>query len=176
MEANILLWIQDNLRNEFLTPIFIFVTTIGNGGIIWIILTLLMLIPKNTRKIGIMSVNTLVWWVVIGNLILKNIVARVRPYDAIDGLTSIVGAQSDYSFPSGHTGCAFAVAVVMFMGLPKRYGIPAMILAFLIGFSRLYVGVHYPSDVIGGAIIGTCIAIITYFVGNRLAMAYDSRS
>lgn len=102
--------------------------------------------------------NFLLW--IQDNVILKNIVARTRPYDVIPGLVSLVGAQKDYTFPSGHTGSSFASAVVLCRMLPKRYGIPAVVLACLIGLSRLYVGVHYPTDVIAGAMIGTGIAFV----------------
>lgn len=167
-EESILLWIQNSMRNDLLTPFFTFITTLGNGGFIWIAGSVILLIPKKTRKIGAMSLMALVFSVLIDNVILKNLVGRKRPYEVISGLTSLIGAQNDFSFPSGHTGSSFAAAVVMFRGLPKIYGIPALILAFLIGFSRLYVGVHYPSDVFCGAIIGTGIALLTYWLGTLI--------
>ena len=166
MEADILLWIQNNIRNDVLTPIFKFITTLGNAGVIWIVLSVGLLIPKKTRRVGALALVSLVFSALIDNVILKNVVARTRPYDVIEGLTSLVGAQKDYSFPSGHTGSAFAAAVVMFLGLPKKCGIPILVLACLMGLSRLYVGVHYPSDVLGGALIGTGIALFTYWFGT----------
>ncbi len=86
----------------------------------------------------------------------------------LPGLTSLIGVQDDFSFPSGHTGSSFAAAVVMYRGLPKKVGVPALVFAFLMGFSRLYVGVHYPSDVIGGALIGTAIALFAYWAGTTV--------
>jgi membrane-associated phospholipid phosphatase len=166
MEADILLWIQNNIRNDVLTPIFKFITTLGNAGVIWIVLSVGLLIPKKTRRVGALALVSLVFSALIDNVILKNVVARTRPYDVIEGLTSLVGAQKDYSFPSGHTGSAFAAAVVMFLGLPKKCGIPILVFACLMGLSRLYVGVHYPSDVLGGALIGTGIALFTYWFGT----------
>lgn len=160
VEDSILLWIQNSMRNEILTPIFTTITTLGNGGFIWIAGSVMLLIPKKTRNIGVMSLSALALSALIDNVILKNLIARTRPYEVIHGLTSLIGAQNDYSFPSGHTGSSFAAAVVMFCGLPKKYGVPALILAFLIGFSRLYVGVHYPSDVLCGVLIGTGIALL----------------
>lgn len=85
-------------------------------------------------------------------------VARSRPYDCIRGLIPLITPPTDYSFPSGHTAASFAVGVLLFRKLPKRYGIPALVLAALIGFSRLYLGVHYPSDVLAGALLGTGIS------------------
>ena len=166
MEADILLWIQNNIRNEVLTPIFKFITTLGNAGVIWIVLSVGLLIPKKTRYVGVLALVSLLFSALIDNVILKNVVARTRPYDLIEGLTSLVGAQKDYSFPSGHTGSAFATAVVMFRGLPKKFGIPILVFACLMGLSRLYVGVHYPSDVLGGVLIGTGIALLTYWSGT----------
>lgn len=169
MEADILLWIQNNVRNELLTPIFKFITTLGNGGLIWIVGSIGLLIPKKTRRVGVLALISLVFSALIDNVILKNVVARTRPYEVIEGLTSLVGAQKDYSFPSGHTGSAFAAAVVMFLGLPKKCGISILVFACLMGLSRLYVGVHYPSDVLCGALIGTGIALVVYRVGTLLA-------
>ena len=166
MEADILLWIQNNIRNEVLTPIFKFITTLGNAGVIWIVLSVGLLIPKKTRRVGVLALVSLLFSALINNVILKNVVARTRPYDVIEGLTSLVGAQKDYSFPSGHTGSAFAAAVVMVRGLPKKFGIPILVFACLMGLSRLYVGVHYPSDVLTGVLIGTGIALLTYWSGT----------
>ena len=149
-----------------LTPVFKFITTLGNAGVIWIVFSVGLLIPKKTRRVGVLALVSLFFSALIDNVILKNVVARTRPYDVIEGLTSLVGAQKDYSFPSGHTGSAFAAAVVMFRELPKKLGIPILVFACLMGLSRLYVGVHYPSDVLGGVLIGTCIALLTHWFGT----------
>ncbi|MDD6304870.1 MAG: phosphatase PAP2 family protein [Lachnospiraceae bacterium] len=168
MEQNILLFVQNNIRNDFLDPIVIFITKLGNGGAIWLLLAVALLCFKKTRKTGVLVLVALAGSLLINNMILKNLVARTRPYDVIPGLTSLIGAQGDFSFPSGHTGSSFAAAVVLFCRLPKKYGIPAMILAVLISLSRIYVGVHYPTDVLAGALIGTGIAIaLCKLVGIR---------
>ncbi len=167
MDGNLLLWIQNNLRNDVLTPVFVLITTLGNAGMIWIAITILLLARNRTRTVGYLSTVSLVGSFLIDNVLLKNLIARTRPYEVIDGLTSLVGIQSDFSFPSGHTGTSFAVAVLLWLALPRKYGIPAMILAVFIGISRLYVGVHYPSDVLGGAVIGTAIAILVWKIPNH---------
>ncbi len=167
MEPNILLWIQDNLRNDVLTPFFVVITSLGNAGILWILISAGLLIPKKTRKVGILCVAALLFSFLIDNVLLKNLVARTRPYEVIEGLTYLVKKPVDYSFPSGHTGTSFATAVVLFLSFPKKYSFWFPVLAFLIGFSRLYVGVHYPTDVLAGAIIGTLIADCVYIVGTR---------
>ena len=103
----------------------------------------------------------MIYNLVVLNVIMKNLFSRIRPYEVIDELTRIVPAPSDFSFPSGHAGHSFAAAVVMMVMLPRKYGVPALVLAILISVSRLYVGVHYPTDVLGGCIIGTIMAILS---------------
>lgn len=167
IDGQILIWIQENLRYAFLTPIVKFITHLGDAGIFWILLTLGLLIFKKTRKVGVMSAVALLGALLIDNIILKNLVGRIRPYEVVDGLQCLIGAQKDFSFPSGHTGSSFASAVVCFKELPKRYGIPLLVLAFLIAFSRLYVGVHYPTDVLAGMVIGTLVALLSCKVVNH---------
>ncbi len=173
MEQNLLLWIQDNVRNDVLTPIVVLITTLGNGGAVWLMIAAGLLIPKKTRKVGILALIALLFSWLIDNVMLKNLVARTRPYEVVPGLVSLVGAQKDYSFPSGHTGSSFAAAVVLLKGLPRKYGLAAITLAVLIGLSRLYVGVHYPSDVLCGAMIGTEIALITVWLGSVLPVSWE---
>ena len=124
-------------------------------------MAVVLLFFKKTRKIGIMCAVSLILSVVINNVIIKNLVARTRPYEVVEGLKLLIAKQSDFSFPSGHTGASFAAAVVIFMKTPKKYGIPAMRMAALIAFSRLYVGVHYPTDVLAGLVTGTICALMS---------------
>lgn len=158
LDGGILLWIQEYLRNPVLTPILKVITTLGNVGAIWILLTLLILMMPKTRKVGCMMAAALLGTLLINNILLKNLVARTRPYDVIEGLTYIVRRPKEFSFPSGHAGSSFAAACIMLRRLPRRYGIPAFVLAVLISLSRLYVGVHYPSDVLFGVISGILIS------------------
>ncbi|MBE6679797.1 MAG: phosphatase PAP2 family protein [Ruminococcaceae bacterium] len=164
MEANILLWVQENMRSDFLTPIVKFITTLGNAGILWIILSALFLCFKKTRKIGLMTSLALIFDLLSVNVVIKNLVARTRPYEVIEGLTSLIGPQSDFSFPSGHTAASFAFATVILLTAPKKYSIPTLVMAFLIAFSRIYLGVHYPTDILGGIVIGALCSIASYFV------------
>ena len=168
VDGNILLWIQDNLRCDFLTPIVKGITYLGNVGIIWILACIVLLIIPKTRKLGIVCSCSLAAAYIVDNIILKNLIARTRPYEVIEGLNRIIEAQSDYSFPSGHSGSSFAVAVVMFKEMPEKFGVPALVLAILIALSRLYVGVHYPSDVLCGIIFGTVFALISCYVYHRI--------
>ncbi|MBR1422551.1 MAG: phosphatase PAP2 family protein [Ruminococcus sp.] len=157
-EGKILLWIQDNIRNDLLTPIVKGITYLGEAGWFWILLCVVFMAWKKYRPIGLTCSASLAISFVI-NFILKLIVARTRPYEAIEGLTRLVGKQSDYSFPSGHTSASMAVSVVMLALLPRKYGVPAFVIGVLVSLSRLYVGVHYPTDVLCAAVIAVCVAI-----------------
>ena len=155
------------MRNDFLTPVLTFLTHLGDYGYFWIALTVLFLLLKKTRKVGGLMTCSLLLNTLVNNVLLKNLVARTRPYEIVDGLHRIIEAQSDYSFPSGHTGSAFAVAVVVFLMCPRKIGVPVLVFAFVIAFSRLYVGVHFPTDVLGGALIGAVIAYLVCAVYRR---------
>ena len=159
LDGGILLIIQEYIRNPILNPIVVFITSLGDEGLIWIVATILLLIPKKTRKIGVMSALALLGSLIINNNIIKNIVARPRPYARLEDLTILIPKPGEYSFPSGHTSSSFAAGVVFFRNLPKKWGVPALVLAILIGLSRMYVGVHYPTDVLAGMIVGTLLAI-----------------
>lgn len=164
-EVNFLLYIQESVRSPWLDPIVTFLTGLGNAGWIWILLSALLLIPKKTRKTGFISFLSLFASLIVNNLLLKNLIGRMRPYDVCRSLIPLVAKPVDASFPSGHTGSSFASAYVMYQYLPKREGIAAIVLAALIGLSRLYVGVHYPSDVLTGMMTGIwsgCMAVWAY--------------
>ena len=152
-DASILLWIQDHLRCAFLTPIMKGVTHLGDSGLFWIAATLILLAFRKTRSIGLASAVSMIIGLIVTNLILKNWVARIRPYELIDGLRLMIEKQKDFSFPSGHATNSFAAAWAIFRAAPRKYGVPELILAILIAFSRLYVGVHYPTDVLAGIAI-----------------------
>lgn len=161
MEAQILLWIQNNLRNPVLDAIMKFITSLGDGGYLWMAVILVLLIIPKTRKTGLLCLISFLLTFVVNNLALKNIVNRTRPYVAIPELVPITRLPHDASFPSGHTAISFSVAMVMILTMKKPYGIPAFVLASLIAISRPYVGVHYPSDVLCGFIVSSLIAFGT---------------
>ena len=167
-EGSILLWIQNNLRSDFLDPIMKAITMLGDKGLIWILITLALLIARRTRKLGVMCAASMVFGLIITNLIIKNWAARIRPYEMVQGLNCIVPLAKDWSFPSGHTTNSLACAWVLFRKAPKKFGVPALILAILIAFSRLYVGIHYPTDVLGGALIGLASACLAMVLVPRL--------
>ena len=166
-EADFLLFLQNHVRNDFLDVIMNGLSTMMNGGVFAIILIVLLLLYKKTRRIGIVALIALLTCFVINNLILKNAIARTRPYDAIDGLILITKKPNDYSFPSGHSAISFVVAGAITWCLPRNkkwIGVLLLVLSGFIAFSRLYVGAHYPTDVIFGTLSGIIISIVVYFI------------
>ena len=162
LDGEILLQIQQHLRTDMLTPFMKSVTFLGNGGWFWILCAVVLLAIPKTRKTGYAAVLSLIFGVIVTNLLLKNIVARPRPFAEIEALIPLIAKPTDFSFPSGHTTASFAVALVMLRMLPKKIGIPAVVLAALVAFSRLYLGVHYPTDVLAGfvvALVGSSLAV-----------------
>ena len=162
-------WIQAHLQCGFLDAVMPIVTLFGEGGIFWIAWAVLMLVFPKTRKTGIAMAIALIMGVLICNVTLKPLIGRPRPYDyqlEHFGVTIklLIDAQHDYSFPSGHTIASFEAAVALLLN-DKRMGIPAMVIAALVTFSRLYLYVHSPTDVIFSIIVGTAFA----FIGNALA-------
>lgn len=152
MELQILDMIQ-SIRTAWLDSIMVAITTLGNGGALWIACALILLLIPRTRKLGAIMAVGLVLEVLCCNVLLKPLVARTRPFDINTAVQLLVARPTDYSFPSGHTGAAFAAASALYFGR-SRLWIFACVPAVLIAFSRLYLYVHYPSDVLVGMMIG----------------------
>ena len=175
IDKSILIFIKDYIRNDTLTPIMRFITTLGNAGLIWIAITIFLILYKPTRKVGVIAMAALVSEFLVCNVILKNIVRRTRPYVRIKELSPLVKRPTDFSFPSGHASSSFAVGFTIFRKCDKRAGIPAFLLAVLIAFSRLYVAVHYPSDVIVGAVIGMVFSHVGEWMVEILHKRFENR-
>lgn len=157
----ILDWIAQNMRCAFLDFIMPVLTSLANAGIIWIILAAVLLIIPKTRKLGVVLSIALVCDLLLCNVLLKPLVHRIRPYDLKEGIELIIKKPHDYSFPSGHSAASFTSAfALLFIGAEKRYWIPSMVLSVIIAFSRLYLYVHYPTDVIAGLFIGLLCGFI----------------
>ena len=161
-------WIQANLKSSFMDTVMPIITVFGDAGIFWMVISALLFVFPKTRRTGLGMAIAMMIGLVVCNVTLKPLVGRIRPYDlqAELGVTiQLLGEKMhDFSFPSGHTIASFEAAVVLLRN-SKKMGIPAMILAVLIAFSRLYLYVHYPTDVIASVILGTLFALI----GNALA-------
>jgi len=173
LDGSILLFIQEHLRHPALDGAMTFITTLGNTGAVWIALSLVLLIIPRTRRWGLRCALALLIGFLITNVALKNIIQRIRPYEAISALNILVPPEHDFSFPSGHATSSLAAAWALFRTAPRKYGVPALVLAVLIALSRLYVGVHYPTDVLAGVAIGILAAecavkLVRFLAGRRI--------
>ena len=152
-------FMQDHLHNHFTETIMPLITHLGTGGVIWIISSLLLMIKRKTRPVGVLMLLSLGIAAVVGNLMLKPMFSRVRPYLAHDDLILLIGAPMGTSFPSGHSISSFATATALFM--KKRVlGVIALVIAFMIAFSRVFLFVHYFTDVLVGSLLGVVTAIL----------------
>lgn len=167
MELRFLDFLQ-TIHTPLLDKILAFITSLGNAGIIWIVLAVVLLILPKTRKAGIIVAAALLVDLILCNLILKNLVARVRPYDVNTAIAILIKKPLDFSFPSGHTAASFATMTALFLAKMKKAWIVALILAVLIAFSRLYFYVHYPTDVLGGVVVGILSGVLGYVIVEKL--------
>lgn len=169
LDGGLLLWIQEYLRGPVLNTVFTWYTSLGNAGTLFLVLGVLMLFFKRTRKAGVTVLVAMAIGLVCTNLVLKNLVARPRPWLNVAGLVPLIHEGDPNSFPSGHTTAAFAFAGAVIWAAPRKWmRWAALIAAILMGFSRLYVGVHYVSDVLAGVVIGLLAGLLAWkLVGNR---------
>lgn len=159
LDDQILRWIEQHMQGALLTPAMYFFTWIGELGAVWILLALVLLFLPKCRKTGIQLLLALLLCLLIGNLLLKPLIGRIRPCN-IDMLREMLIARpQDFSFPSGHTLSSFAAATVLFLS-NKKWGILALAAAACIAFSRLYFYVHYPTDVLAGLLLGILLGIL----------------
>ena len=166
-DFTILDWIQLYLRNEVLDVVMPLITMLGDHGILFILLGALFLIFRQTRRCGLFLLLALFVGLLICNITLKPLVGRIRPYDLKQGIDLLIEAPTDFSFPSGHTNASFVFATVIFC-TNKKWGVGAFILAALIAFSRRYLYVHYPTDVLAGIVCGIFAGWITVFLLRKL--------
>lgn len=170
IDLGILEFIQTYLRCDLLDSVMPFITKLGDGGILWICSALLLIGFPKTRKAGIVMMVSLALEVLCCNVLLKPLVARPRPCDINPTVQLLIPRPEGFSFPSGHTGASFAAASALFFG-ENKLGVPALAVAALIGFSRLYLYVHYPTDVFAGALLG----IMLGWLGNMLVISVGER-
>ena len=168
----------EKLWNPVLDAIMIFITHLGDDGVFWIALGLILCVFKKTRKYGVLLFLGLAFATVINNLVLKQIFERPRPFN-FDGWPAdfvfpnpLIDKPHSFSFPSGHTSTSLGSATPLLIKANKKWGIPVFILAVLVGFSRVYVHVHYPTDVIVGMLVGIVagiLAVVAFKYGMPLA-------
>ncbi len=156
-----LAWIAQNVRCALLDPFMKLYTQLGNTGMLFIVLGLAMLLFRPTRKAGASALCAMLIGLVVVNFTIKPLVSRPRPWLVMEGFVNLVPERDPNSFPSGHTNAAFAFAVAVCRSAPERWmKIAAVCAAAVMGLSRLYVGVHFPSDVLAGAVIGSLCGLL----------------
>ena len=173
MELALLDWIQAHLRSGPLDVLMTALSRLADHGDIWILLAALLLLSVKRRKQGITVSCALVLDLLACNTVLKPLIGRGRPFLLRPDLILLVSPPGDASFPSGHTAASFAAAFALrAAGAEKRLWIPAVILAAGIAFSRLYLYVHWPSDVLGGILLG---AVLGHLAGRLTARQREGK-
>ena len=192
-DSVILNWFQ-SIQNEFLTVLFKAITFLGEGGLIWIALGLCLIAYKKTRWVGISVLLALLFSLLVGNVTLKPLVARPRPCWRNSLVDLLIQNPKDYSFPSGHALSSFAAAMAIFMNHRKmgvasfasvtalylsgerRIGLIALVISCLIAVSRLYLYVHYPTDVLAGMLFGLILGFFAYWIATKGRKKWEERS
>ena len=173
VDSTILLLIADKLRGGVLDPVMTVLSLMGNGGAVWIETAVLLLFFRKTRRAGVAMLLALAAGYVIGNLCIKELVMRPRPFVTHSDLTALLDPGDPWSFPSGHALSSFAAATALWC-FHKKTGVLALVLAALIAFSRLYASVHYPTDVLAGMLIGIALAHAAAFLTDRIIDTFHS--
>lgn len=179
---NVFQWVEENLWNPIMDVFFKIITLSGEEGIIFILMALAFLAvgifkkDEKCKKIGLAVIVSLIFMGIVNNLVLKELIARVRPFNfewtqyswgGTFNFPEIVSRPSSWSFPSGHSSSAFAACFAVFW-YNKKVGTPALIYAALMAFSRVYVHVHYCTDVLAGSLVGIIYAIAGVFIAKAL--------
>ena len=167
MELQILDAIQ-TIRTPILDQLMCFITSLGSAGRVWILLAVILLIFPKLRKSGVIILAALVVDLILCNGILKNLVGRTRPFDVNTSVSILINKPRDFSFPSGHTAVSFAAVAALFFSGEKKLWKISLVAAVLIAFSRLYLYVHYPTDILGGIVVGILAGYIGYRVVDWL--------
>ncbi|MDD5892911.1 MAG: phosphatase PAP2 family protein [Coriobacteriales bacterium] len=172
MDLAILHWMQSTLANPFFDTIFPLITKLGEHGAIWLVIAVILICTKKNRVWGVTMIVAIGCAWLIGDQILKDIIARPRPFIEDPTLTLLIAPPDGYSLPSGHSSSSFCAATILsFAYLKKGWKAGAWVLAVLIAFSRVYLCVHNPSDVLAGAAFGVLIALIAVFFAKKF-LAY----
>lgn len=162
----ILHWIQDTLRSPAMDSFMVFVTRLGNIGFFWILSALLLMVHKKHRKQAIILLLALLAGQFLNNLVIKNLVQRSRPCWLDPSVRLLIDVPKDFSFPSGHS-MSSAIGAAMMTWTDRRLGLVAIPLAVLIVFSRLYLYVHFPTDVLAGVVVGLSIAFAAIYLARK---------
>lgn len=173
-EFEFLDWLQ-TLHTPMLDRFFSTITHLGDAGILWILLAVILLVIPKTRKVGAAIAIALVIDLILCNGILKNLVARTRPFDINETVSLLIKAPTDFSFPSGHTAASFAAVAALFFSKEKWMWKVFGVIAIVIAFSRMYLYVHYPTDVLGGIFIGVFAGFAGWYIVTKLEGKFVSK-
>lgn len=167
MDLSIVSWVATHLHTPFLDAIMPPITYLGYA--VWVAVCIFLLARKDTRHTGIVCAVALLLMLISVELVLKPLIARPRPFTLLPELVLLIPPSTSFSFPSGHTTSGFAAAFAILFSY-KRAGRWAIALALLIAFSRLYLSVHYPTDLLGGMLLGVLCAYAARHICRRLTI------
>lgn len=167
LDEGILFFIQEYMKNPILDRLMVFITSLGNAGFLWILVAFLLLCQKRSQKIGIPFLCAIALAMVLSDEVFKHLFSRIRPNIKFSDIPLLIPRMSTPSFPSGHTTVGFAAAATIYHYNP-RVGSASLTLAAMIAFSRLYLFVHYPTDVLGGILLGLATSYLVVYGVERL--------
>lgn len=169
-DSAVMTFVQSGFHNPVTDAVFPAVTYLGESGIFWILLSLLIIAmgrKNGWRTTGCLMLAAMLLGLLLGEIALKNIICRPRPFQEMPEISLLIPPPSGYSFPSGHSCASFAAATIIFLK-DKRPGTAALALAALIAFSRVFLFVHYPTDVLAGSLLGVLCALAAAYGYRRL--------
>lgn len=161
-------FIQLHFHNIVTDRVFPVLTYLGEAGAVWIVLALAFLVRRESRRWGMIMLCAMAAGFLLGELLLKNVICRERPFQAFPGYTALlISPPSGFSFPSGHSCASFAASTVL-LAVSKKWGFPALALAVLIAFSRIFLFVHWPTDVLAGSLLGVLCGLTACLIARKL--------
>lgn len=168
-------WIQ-SLRTPFLDHLMIGITRLGDHGFLWIVIVSVLLCIPKTRKVGIVAALALITDAILCNLVIKPLVGRSRPFELVEGMRILIPRPSGTSFPSGHTSSAFSVVFSLLFSGWKKLGAFIGMPAVLIAFSRMYLYVHFPTDIFAGILVGAFCGFLFSWIMKKRDTGYQKKS